>query len=269
MEQGRPDRGLAKIAETVAMSDGDMRLDEGEGDEAGRWFCVVTRGDLEFRVELEEPIPGSGDRRVVGVEIRAREGTLTAGALRDAPYGDLMRTARAKAEKLATGDKPRVLARPSDPPVTFRADRRGRASRTERDYALLALSYLAMGPEVRPHAAATWAHDFPEGGTKRTWLNRLVKAKRFVEGDRLTDKGMTLVHGVDWVERFEVEEKWDNALNLATMTPGGRIWRQLQSDGQDPRRWAVHARRALGVRVDDQGHAFPINSPQTPDECGE
>lgn len=121
-----------------------------------------------------------------------------------------------------------------------------------------------MNKEARRHAAAKWAEDFPDGGTKRTWLNRLVCAKRFIEGESLTEAGMALVYGEDWLERFEFDEKWDNALNIATMTPGGETWRKLQRDGKNPMQWRAVAQRAIGVRVDEEGRAFPIHSPQTP-----
>ncbi|WP_269305852.1 hypothetical protein [Aeromicrobium sp. HA] len=247
------------------MSDSEIQILRDQ--DAGRWFCVVTRGDIKFGVELAEGIPGSGDMSVVGLEVRPRVGALTVGTLRDAPYGDAIRTARAEVERATAARRPRMFARPSDPPAAFRGDRRGRAARTDKDYALLAASYLAMGKEARRHAAATWAQDFPEGGTKRTWLNRLVRAKRFVEGERLTDAGMALVYGEDWLERFEFDEKWDNALNIATMTPGGKFWRKLQLDGKDPRAWLRAAQWA--IQVDAEGQPFPKHSPQTSEECGE
>ena len=267
MEQGSAEYGPASIAEAVAMTDGEMQTFRCA--DGGRWFFVVTRGDLKFGVELAEQIPGSGDMSVVGLEVRPRVGALTVGTLRDAPYGDVIRAARAQVEKTAAAGKPRVFARPSDPPAAFRGDRRGRAARTERDYALLAESYLAMSNEARRHAAATWAQDFPEGGSKRTWMNRLVRAKRLIEGESLTEDGMALVYGEDWLERFEFDEKWDSALNIATMAPGGETWRKLQRDGKDPRQWRAAAQRTIGVRVDEEGRAFPLHSPQTPEECGE
>lgn len=257
MEQGSAEQRPGSIAEAVAMSDGEMQVFRSA--DAGRWFCVVIRNDLKFGVELAEEITGSGDRLVVGLEVRPRVGPLTVGTLRDAPYGDVIRAARAHVEKTAVAGKPRVFARPSDPPAAFRSDRRGRASRSDKDYALLAESYLSMNKEARRHAAARWAEDFPEGGTKRTWLNRLVRAKRFVEGESLTEAGMALVYGEDWLERFEFDEQWDNALNIATMTPGGEIWRKLQRDGKDPRAWQRAAQQV--IQVDAEGRPFVDHSP--------
>lgn len=256
------------LAEALVMSEGDVQVFRCD-DDAGRWFCVLTLGKLRIGVELAEEIAGSGDLAIVALEVRPRAGTLTAGTLRGAAYGSAFRAARAAVEQVAAKSQPRVLASPGDPPPAFRSDRRGRASRTEGDYARLALSYLALNVESRRRAAARWAEDFPEGGTKRTWLNRLVRAKRYVDGESLTDEGMALAYGDDWLERLEFDEKWDNALNIATIMPGDEIWRKLQRDGKDPRKWRAAAQRTIGVNVDDQGRAYAAHSPETPDECGE
>ena len=78
---------------------------------------------------------------------------------------------------------------------------------------------------------------------------------------------MVLIFGRDWEERFKSDYMWDSALNIATMTPGGEIWRKLQRDGKDPRAWQRAAQQA--IRVDAEGRPFPSHSPQTPQECGE
>lgn len=265
MEQGSIERGPVSLADAMAMSDGEVHVfkhDEGE-----RWFCVLSRGGLKIGVELVEEIPGSGDSSVVGLEVRPNDGSLTVGGMRDAPYGDVIRTARSEVHRLAAGRSTSAFRRPGDPPAAFRSDRRGRAPRTDEDYAQLAWAYLAMPKDSRRHAAAIWADRFPESGSKRTWLNRLVRAKRFVEEGELTDEGMVLVFGHGWQDRFESDHKWDGALNIATMTPGGEIWRRLQRDGKDPRAWQRAAQRT--IRVDAAGRPFPSHSPETPQECGE
>jgi hypothetical protein len=265
MKQGSLGLAPASLDDAMAMSDGEVQVFKHDEDE--RWFCVLSRGALKIGVELAEEIPGSGDKSVFGLEVRPVDGSLTVAGLRDAPYGDVIRTARSEVQKVAAGRRTSALRRPGDPPAAFRADRRGRAPRTEEDYAQLAWAYLAMPKDSRRRAAAIWADRFPESGSKRTWLNRLVRAKRFVEEEELTDEGMALVFGHDWQERFEFDHKWDSALNIATMTPGGEIWRRLQRDGKDPRAWQHAAQQA--IRVDAEGRPFPKHSPETPQKCGE
>ena len=238
-------------------------------DDGARWVCVVATRSLTVGVELTEEVVGSGDWLVTGVEVRPAEGAVTVSSLRSAAYGDVIRRARAEVVKSAASRPKRIFARAGDPPAAFRSDRRGRSARTDEDYALLASAYLSMRPESRRQAAARWAKDFPEGGNRRTWINRLVRARQFVEGDYLTDEGMALVFGDDWQDRFDFDEKWDNALNVATMKPTDKMWRDIQRDGKDPRRWRAAAQRAIRVRVDDEGRVFPADSPQTPEERGE
>jgi hypothetical protein len=256
----------ANLAEAVAMS--SKVLDLIPNGSGGRWFCVMERGGLKIGVELMEESPGGGDWSVVGTEVRPVSGALTVAMLRDAPYGDAVRVARAEILKTVQARKPFVS--PSDPPAAFRADRRGRSPRTDDDFALLASAYLALGKGSRQHAAAHWAERWPEGGTKGTWSNRLVRAKKFVETilwdgkdeEVLTDEGMARVYGAGWASDLEFERKWDSALNIATMQPGSGPWRRLQRDGKDPREWQRAAQKT--IRVDVNGIPFPIDSPETP-----
>jgi hypothetical protein len=247
VEQVRAAPTCDSLANALAMTDDNLVFRC--SSDTGRWFCVVVHHDLKFGVELAEEQPGSGDMAIVGLEVRSVDESLTVGALRGAPYGPVTRAARAAVQEAGAGRRPRMLARPSDPPPAFRGDRRGRAARTDEDYAQLAVSYLALAKDARRHAAAIWAERYPEGGSKRTWLNRLVRAKRYVEGEYLSEAGMALVYGEDWIDRFDFDAKWDSALNIATMAPGGATWRRLQRDGRDPKGPRVNYLVRVGFSV--------------------
>lgn len=242
-------------------------LADGEG-----WACAFVRDGLGVRVELAEEPAGSGQWSTRAVEVRGLDGgSLTVSRLRSVAHGEVIRLARsAVAARVAASGSRLVFANLSDPPHAFRSDRRGRAARTDEDYAWLAWAYLRMLPEARRLAASRWAQDFPEGGNKRTWANRLTRARKFIDGDplkadRLKDEGMALVFGEGWQRDLQ----WDHAFDVATMIPGGERWRKLQrDDGQDPRRLQARAQRATGFWVDGSGRALP-RSPLIPHKPGD
>ncbi|WP_435769731.1 hypothetical protein [Nocardioides sp. SYSU DS0651] len=159
-------------------------------------------------VTLMESEPGAGDWVVVGIGVNATDGsTLSADRLRNFAWANVLESARRQAS--AADVPPSPFARPSDPPPAFRADRRGRAARTERDYAELAFAYLALPSDLRRKAASTWAERFHRKPGR--WRADIAKAKRYIEDDWLTDEGMDLVFGDKWRDALAVENAVDDA----------------------------------------------------------
>jgi hypothetical protein len=168
-------------------------------------------------VTLVESELGAGDWSVVGMQVKATDGTaLSADRLRNFAWASVLESARRQAS--AADVPPSPFARPSDPPPSFRADRRGRAGRSDRDYAELALAYLAFPPDRRRKAASTWSERF--GRQPGRWRADIAKAKRFIEDDWLTDEGMLLVYGESIFERLEVESAIDAAETKVALLAG-------------------------------------------------
>jgi hypothetical protein len=90
-----------------------------------------------------------------------------------------------------------ALSRPSDPPLAFREDRRGKSPRSDRDFAELAVAYLAA--VSRRAVAREWSERF--GRNPQRWRMDLAKARELFivegsEGDlRLSEAGEILVYG--------------------------------------------------------------------------
>lgn len=159
-------------------------------------------------VDLLESTPGGSDWSVVGVEVSARDGSpLSAARLRAVPWGQLFDQARASLEGAVERSS---LLSPSDVRLrAFATDRRGKAARSDRDYAELALAYLTFGQERRHKAASHWASKY--GRTAQRWRMDIKRAKDSyleVTGDgalRLTDDAWVLIFGDGIWEILAVE----------------------------------------------------------------
>lgn len=127
------------------------------------------------------------------------------------------------------------FARPSDPPQTFREDWRGKAPRTDEDYAALAVSYLAAGGSRR--IASEWSERF--GRSAQRWRMDIAVAKRFIqkaqdgtlmlteEGQRLAYGGPVAQHELDEIavaEWLDVMERGADEVRRAAVTVATGRW---------------------------------------------
>ncbi|MFH7324853.1 hypothetical protein [Aeromicrobium sp. JJY06] len=196
------------------------------------YTCEVPHAEHVATVTLVESERGTGDWSVIGIQVVATNGTtLSADRLRNLAWANVLESARAQAREVHNGASV-VLSRPSDPPPSFRADRRGRAARSDRDYAELARAYLAFPPDRRRKAAATWSERF--GRQPGRWRADIAKAKRFIEGGWLTGEGMVLVYGADIFEHLVGENELGAAEAAVDLLAGDglgtpqRAWLDVQ-----------------------------------------
>lgn len=187
----------------------------------GGWECELVERGLRARLRLAE---ANGTLSVADVSLTSDSGEgIAASSLSRAPYAKWIRAA-----KDAVGhQRPRGrLKRASDLYVmAFLEDGRGKAARSDEDYANLAWLYVMRG-----ESAHSLARDLAtrHGGSIQTWRNRLSRAKRFTamveEFDddgrvqqvrRLTDDAMRLIFGDDWIAEFEHQAMQDRDLEGA------------------------------------------------------
>lgn len=191
----------------------------------------VEMGATRASVALVETAPGCGDWSVVGVEVTTDDGAaLSADRLRNFAWASLFEQARQQVQR--SGEQPR-LALPTDPPAAFRVSRRGKAPRTEEDYADLAAAYLAFPADRRHKAASEWSARF--GRTAQRWRMDIKRARDSYLEDydagarkrngqpvydlRLTDEGMRLVYGEGISEQLEAEQNvgaYENRIDILT-----------------------------------------------------
>jgi hypothetical protein len=189
---------------------------------ADGWNCELRENGLRVRIHLVDE-NGALTATEVTVSSAASQG-LAASALSRAPYAKWIRAAKDEASRQRPGGR---LKRVSDLHLTpFLEDGRGKARRSDRDYANLAHLYVLRGESSRSLARDLATR---HGGSIQTWRNRLTKAKRFTcltetfgeKGDVreirvLTDEAMRLVYGDNYVSRFEDEAVKDRELEGAT-----------------------------------------------------
>jgi hypothetical protein len=196
--------------------------------ESGRWEYVGIEGEYRFVAHVRDT---QSTFEVVSVTVaRADAEGLTARELRNAPYGRWITEARDAVEKVP--GRRRMMLRPSDPPRVFMTDRRGKAPRSDVDYAVLAQCYLAASPGRRRRLASEWAERFP-GVAKRTWMKHLGRAKRdfitsWVDVDTgeevvgLSEAWPRVVYGEDWESRLDSESELDAAVHRFRMLTNPR-----------------------------------------------
>lgn len=185
------------------------------------WRCSLQAEGLRAHIHLAD---ANGGLAVTEVTISSEAGEgIAASALTRAPYARWIRAAKDEVHR----QRPRGrLRRASDLYVApFLEDGRGKAGRSDEDFANLAWLYVLRGESSRSLARDLATQ---HGGSVQTWRNRLTKAKRFtcmteaVDEDgrvqerlALTNEAMRLIFGKDYASHFEVEAMRDRELEGA------------------------------------------------------
>ena len=201
-------RGMTGLDDLMASAGGGASCAR---DEAGEGFYVALDHEGTWLVGFHLKRAGSqgqweADR--FAVSRLAEDQTLTGSTVRSLPIGYLLAQARAlvaastrAATRAPEGGEGAALVRPSMSRLSaFLRDARGGASRTDEDYAGLALEYVLRVEEGERAPAVTLARQY--GSTPGTWTNRVVEArkrdlltpaKRGESGGRLTPKAERLL----------------------------------------------------------------------------
>ena len=185
--------GLRGESRTAALPNGDLGIALRHGVE---WI-------VGFR--LHQPTPHSAwNVAEFSVKRTGRMATMNGNDIRELPLGDLMARARRLASDASAHRKSDLKKSPLVRPSAARMRpflERG-ATRTERDYAALALEYvlLVRDGSRRPSEELAVKYD----GSAGTWTNRIVEARRLglltpvkrgEAGGALTSKAEKLLAG--------------------------------------------------------------------------
>lgn len=187
--------------------------------------CSVERNGQRIGLTLREGTPGAGDWRVVGVSVDVTDldaEQLTSNALRDLPLPTLVAEARQAIATTVRVASP--FARVRDPLTPFLTSRRGRAARTDRDFAELAFEYDSeRGSSSWREIPRLWAARHPQVSSAR-WSNYLNEATRrgyLTPGGpqrEATDKTPLELYGVTWAELARLDEADDTLADASTVT---------------------------------------------------